>query len=34
MLDGLDISIVTSAKTDEEAYALLKKLGMPLKTAS
>jgi large subunit ribosomal protein L5 len=31
MLDGLDISIVTSAKTDEEAYALLKKLGMPLK---
>jgi large subunit ribosomal protein L5 len=34
MLDGLDISIVTSAKTDEEAYELLKKLGMPLKTAS
>ena len=30
LLDGLDISIVTSAKTDEEAYALLKKLGVPL----
>jgi len=34
LLDGLDISIVTSAETDEEAYALLKKLGMPLKTAA
>jgi len=31
LLDGVDISIVTSAKTDEEAYSLLKKLGMPLK---
>jgi large subunit ribosomal protein L5 len=31
MLDGLDISIVTSAKTDDEAYELLKKLGVPLK---
>ena len=29
-LQGLDICIVTSAKTDEEAYALLKRLGMPL----
>jgi|TARA_B100000475_G_C14989347_1_gene311580 large subunit ribosomal protein L5 len=26
---GLDISIVTTAKTDEEAYALLKAFGMP-----
>jgi large subunit ribosomal protein L5 len=34
MLDGLDISIVTNAKTDEEAYVLLKKLGMPLKMTS
>jgi len=29
-LDGFDISIVTTAKTDEEAYSLLKYLGMPL----
>lgn len=28
-LDGLNISIVTSAKTDEEGYALLKAFGMP-----
>ena len=26
---GLDISIVTTARTDEEAYALLKSFGMP-----
>ena len=26
---GLDISIVTTAKTDEEAHALLKSFGMP-----
>ncbi len=26
---GLNVAIVTSAKTDEEGYALLKKLGMP-----
>lgn len=26
---GVDISIVTTAKTDEEAYALLKEYGMP-----
>lgn len=26
---GMDIIIVTSAKTDEEAFALLKELGMP-----
>lgn len=30
-LDGFDISITTTAKTDEEAYCLLKGLGMPLK---
>lgn len=28
---GLDISIVTTAKTDQEGLALLKKLGMPFK---
>ncbi len=28
---GMDIIIVTSAKTDEEAYALLKNLGMPFR---
>ena len=32
-LDGFDISIITTAKTDEEAYILLKGLGMPLKNA-
>ena len=26
---GMNVTIVTSAKTDEEAFALLKKLGMP-----
>jgi large subunit ribosomal protein L5 len=29
---GLDISIVTTAKTDEEARALLKAFGMPFAT--
>jgi len=28
-INGLDITFVTSAKTDEEAYALLKAFGMP-----
>ncbi len=28
-IDGMDITFVTTAETDEEAYALLKKLGMP-----
>ncbi|MBS1719458.1 MAG: 50S ribosomal protein L5 [Armatimonadetes bacterium] len=28
---GMDITICTSAKTDEEAYALLKALGLPLR---
>ena len=30
---GLDICIVTTAKTDEEARALLKSFGMPFKAA-
>jgi large subunit ribosomal protein L5 len=30
---GLDISFVTTAKTDEEARALLKAFGMPFTTA-
>jgi large subunit ribosomal protein L5 len=30
---GLDISIVTTAKTDEEARALLKSFGMPFAAA-
>jgi large subunit ribosomal protein L5 len=28
---GMNITIVTTARTDEEAYALLKKLGMPFR---
>ncbi len=28
---GMDIVLVTTAKTDEEAYALLEELGMPFK---
>ena len=32
-LHGFDVSIVTTAKTDEEALALLKGLGMPFKTS-
>ncbi len=28
-IDGMDVTFVTSAKTDEEAYALLKGFGMP-----
>ncbi|MFO7310874.1 MAG: 50S ribosomal protein L5 [Bacillota bacterium] len=30
---GLDVTIVTTAKTDEEAYALLSELGMPFRAA-
>ena len=33
-LRGMEITIVTSAKTDEEARALLRGLGMPFRTAS
>lgn len=28
---GFDITIVTSANTDEEAFALLKEMGMPFR---
>src|SRR5690606_16599567 len=28
-IDGMDVTFVTTAKTDEEAYALLQELGMP-----
>jgi large subunit ribosomal protein L5 len=31
-IQGMDISIITSAKTDVEGKALLKNLGMPFKT--
>lgn len=30
-ITGMDITFVTSAQTDEEAYELLKELGMPFK---
>lgn len=33
-ISGLDVTFVTSAKTDEEAYALLKAFGMPFKNAN
>ncbi len=32
-INGMDITIVTSANTDEEAYELLKLFGMPFKNA-
>ncbi len=32
-ITGLDITFVTTADTDEEAYELLKELGMPFKNA-
>lgn len=32
-INGMDITIVTSAKTDEEAYELLKLFGMPFRNA-
>ena len=31
MMKGMDITIVTSAKTDEEAFELLKLMGMPFR---
>lgn len=31
-LRGMDVTLVTSAETDDEAQALLRMLGMPLKT--
>lgn len=30
-INGMDITIVTTAKTDAEAFALLKEMGMPFK---
>lgn len=30
-INGMDVTFVTSAPTDKEAYALLKELGMPFK---
>ena len=33
-ITGLDITFVTTANTDEEAYELLKELGMPFKNAA
>lgn len=30
---GMDITFVTTASTDAEAYALLKEMGLPFKTA-
>lgn len=32
-INGMDITFVTSAKTNEEAYELLKELGMPFRNA-
>jgi large subunit ribosomal protein L5 len=32
-ITGFDITIVTTAKTNEEAYELLKEMGMPFKSA-
>ena len=33
-ITGLDITFVTTAKTNEEAYELLKELGMPFRNAA
>jgi large subunit ribosomal protein L5 len=33
-ITGMDISFVTTAQTDEEAYELLKELGMPFRNAN
>ena len=33
-ITGMDISFVTTANTDEEAYELLKELGMPFRNAA
>ena len=32
-IQGMNITFVTSAKTDEEGYALLKAFGLPFKNA-
>jgi large subunit ribosomal protein L5 len=31
-INGLDVTFVTSARTDREAHALLKEFGLPFKT--
>ncbi len=31
MMKGMDITIVTSARTDEEAFELLKLMGLPFR---
>ena len=31
-INGLDVTFVTSARTDSEAHALLKEFGLPFKT--
>jgi large subunit ribosomal protein L5 len=33
VIKGLNVSLVTTAKTDEEGRALLKHLGMPFRAA-
>jgi large subunit ribosomal protein L5 len=33
-ITGMDITFVTTANTNEEAYELLKELGMPFKNAA
>ena len=33
-ITGMNITLVTSANTDAEARALLRKLGMPIKTTN
>jgi large subunit ribosomal protein L5 len=33
-INGMDVSFVTTAKTDAEALALLKELGLPFKNQS
>ena len=32
-ISGMDITFVTTARTNEEAYELLKEMGMPFKNA-
>jgi large subunit ribosomal protein L5 len=32
-INGMNITFVTSAESDEEGYALLKELGLPFKNA-
>ena len=32
-ISGMDVTFVTTARTNEEAYELLKEMGMPFKNA-